>query len=60
MGEIPLIWAPFFGMLLLWCGSFHLDHPLYDCQYLALARLEAAVIFTADKLLRHLAAQVLP
>jgi len=38
----------------------HLDHPVYDCLYLALARREAAVLLTADQKLMALAAQVLP
>ena len=38
----------------------HLDHPVYDCLYLALARREAAVLVTADQRLEQLAARVLP
>lgn len=38
----------------------HLDHPVYDCLYLALARREAAVLLTADKRLKQLAARALP
>jgi predicted nucleic acid-binding protein len=38
----------------------HLDHPVYDCLYLALARREAAALLTADQRLQRLAAQVLP
>jgi len=38
----------------------HLDHPVYDCLYLALARRQAAVLVTADKRLQQLAARVLP
>lgn len=38
----------------------HLDHPVYDCLYLALARREAAQILTADQRLQALAAKVLP
>ncbi len=38
----------------------HLDHPLYDCLYLALARREAATLLTADQRLQRLAATVLP
>ena len=38
----------------------HLDHPVYDCLYLALARREAAVLLTADQKLMTLATQVLP
>ncbi len=33
----------------------HLDHPVYDCLYLALARREAATLLTADRRLRQLA-----
>jgi predicted nucleic acid-binding protein len=38
----------------------HLDHPVVDCLYLALARRDAAVLLTADQKLMALAAQVLP
>jgi len=38
----------------------HLDHPVYDCLYLALARREAAVLLTADQRLQQLASRVLP
>ena len=38
----------------------HLDHPVYDCLYLALARREAAQLLTADQRLQRLAARVLP
>ena len=38
----------------------HLDHPVYDCLYLALARREAALLLTADQRLLQLAARVLP
>ena len=38
----------------------HLNHPVYDCLYLALARREAAAVLTADKRLMALAEQVLP
>ncbi len=38
----------------------HLDHPVYDCLYLALARCEAALLLTADQPLLQLAARVLP
>lgn len=38
----------------------HLDHPAYNCLYLALARREAAVLLTADQRLQQLAARVLP
>jgi predicted nucleic acid-binding protein len=38
----------------------HLDHPVYDCLYLALARREAAGLITADRRLLQLAERVLP
>lgn len=38
----------------------HLNHPVYDCLYLALARREAATLLSADHKLMTLAAQVLP
>ncbi len=38
----------------------HLDHPVYDCLYLALARREAAALLSADQRLQALAARVLP
>jgi predicted nucleic acid-binding protein len=38
----------------------HLDHPVYDCLYLALARREAAILLTDDQRLQRLAATVLP
>ena len=38
----------------------HLDHPVYDCLYLALARREAAALLKAGQRLMALAAQVLP
>jgi predicted nucleic acid-binding protein len=38
----------------------HLDHPVYDCLYLALARREAAGLMTADRRLQQLAERVLP
>jgi len=38
----------------------HLDHPVYDCLYLALARREAARLITADRRLQQLAERVLP
>lgn len=38
----------------------HLDHPVHDCLYLALARREAALLLTADLRLQQLAARVLP
>lgn len=38
----------------------HLDHPVHDCLYLALARREAAQLPTADRHLQRLAGRVLP
>lgn len=38
----------------------HLNYPVYDCLYLALARREAALLLTADQRLQRLADQVLP
>ena len=38
----------------------HLNHPVYDCLYLALARREAATLINADRRLRALAERVLP
>jgi predicted nucleic acid-binding protein len=38
----------------------HLDHPVYDCLYLALARREAATLITADRRLQQLSERVLP
>jgi predicted nucleic acid-binding protein len=38
----------------------HLNHPVYDCLYLAQARREAAFLLTADQRLQRLADQVLP
>lgn len=38
----------------------HLDHPVYDCVYLVLARREVALLLSADQKLLHLADQVLP
>ncbi len=38
----------------------HLNHPVYDCLYLALARREAAQLLTADQRLQTLASRVLP
>lgn len=38
----------------------HLDHPVDECLYLALARREAATLITADRRLRQLAERVLP
>jgi predicted nucleic acid-binding protein len=38
----------------------HLDHPVYNCLYLVLARREAAMLMTADQRLQQLADRVLP
>jgi predicted nucleic acid-binding protein len=38
----------------------HLDHPVYDCLYLVLARREVATLLSADQKLLNLASQVLP
>jgi predicted nucleic acid-binding protein len=38
----------------------HLDHPVYDCLYLVLARREVATLLSADQPLLDLASQVLP
>ncbi len=38
----------------------HLNHPVYDCLYLALARREAASLISADRRLLQLAERVLP
>lgn len=38
----------------------HLNHPVYDCLYLVLARREVATLLTADQKLQGLAGQVLP
>jgi predicted nucleic acid-binding protein len=38
----------------------HLNHPVYDCLYLALARREAASLISADQRLQQLAERVLP
>lgn len=38
----------------------HLDHPVYDCLYLVLARREVATLLTADQKLQVLAGKVLP
>jgi predicted nucleic acid-binding protein len=38
----------------------HLNHPVYDCLYLALARREAASLISSDPRLNALAKRVLP
>jgi len=38
----------------------HLNHPVYDCLYLALARPEAASLISSDRRLNALAERVLP
>ncbi len=38
----------------------HLNHPVYDCLYLALARREAATLISSDRRLVALARRVLP
>jgi predicted nucleic acid-binding protein len=38
----------------------HLNHPVYDCLYLALARREAASLISSDRRLNALAERVLP
>ena len=38
----------------------HLNHPVYDCLYLVLARREVATLLTADQKLHDLAGKVLP
>jgi predicted nucleic acid-binding protein len=38
----------------------HMDHPVYDCLYLVLARREVAALLSADQRMLALAAQVLP
>ena len=38
----------------------HLNRPVYNCLYLALARREAALLHRVDQRLRRLADQVLP
>ena len=38
----------------------HLDHPVYDCLYLVLARREVASLLSADRRLLELAKKVLP
>lgn len=38
----------------------HVDHPVYDCLYLALARREAACLISTDRRLLRLAERLLP
>jgi predicted nucleic acid-binding protein len=38
----------------------HLDHPVYDCLYLVLARREVAALVSCDQRLLALAERVLP
>lgn len=38
----------------------HLDHPVYDCLYLVLARREVASLLSADQRLLDLSCKVLP
>jgi hypothetical protein len=38
----------------------HLDHPVYDCLFLVLARREVATLLSADQKLLELAGKVLP
>ncbi|MFM7237747.1 MAG: type II toxin-antitoxin system VapC family toxin [Cyanobium sp.] len=38
----------------------HLDHPVYDCLYLVLARREVASLLSADQRLLDLGRKVLP
>ena len=38
----------------------HLNHPVYDCLYLALARREAASLISSDRRLNAQAERVLP
>ena len=38
----------------------HLDHPVYDCLYLVLARREVATLLSTDQKLLELAGKVLP
>ncbi len=38
----------------------HLNHPVYDCLYLALARREVASLISSDRRLNALAERVLP
>ena len=40
--------------------AVHLNHSVYDCLYLALARREAATLISADQRLLRLAERVLP
>ena len=40
--------------------AWHLNHPVYDCLYLALARREAATLLSTDQRLLALAARGLP
>ena len=40
--------------------AIRLNHPVYDCLYLALARREAATVLSCDQRLLKLAEQVLP
>ena len=40
--------------------AIRLNHPVYDCLYLALARREAARLVSCDQRLLRLAEQVLP
>jgi predicted nucleic acid-binding protein len=40
--------------------AIRLNHPVYDCLYLALARREAAQLLSCDQRLLRLAEQVLP
>jgi predicted nucleic acid-binding protein len=40
--------------------AIHLNHPVYDCLYLSLARREAACLLTVDRRLQALVQQVLP
>ena len=40
--------------------AIRLNHPVYDCLYLALARREAATLVSCDQRLLSLAQQVLP
>jgi predicted nucleic acid-binding protein len=40
--------------------AIYLDHPVYDCLYLVLARREVAALLSADQRLLKLAARMLP